>query len=1159
MSEVKGSDSQGLTGAYARQEQLLEAFEAAWRRGERPAVEDYLPKDAADPELLLDLLHVDLEYRLQAGEPARAEEYLTRFPEAAGDPAFALALIAREYQLRQRREPGLDAREYVDRFPQFRDELAQYLSPVQGEVPRAAPPAEVTPAEPDTVPPGLPSPEGTGDDLASRKPPAVARPTYPAIPGFEILDILGRGGMGVVYKARQLRLNRLVALKMILAGPHAGPEELNRFRREAEAVAQLQHPHIVQIHEIGEHDGRPYCALEFVDGGTLAQQLAGTPLPPRQAAALAETLARAVHAAHEKNIIHRDLKPANVLLTPGGVPKLTDFGLAKRLDVDTAHTQSGAIMGTPSYMAPEQAAGSTGQIGPRTDVYALGAILYEMLTGRPPFRGASVLDTLEQVRRDDPVAPRQLQPKLPRDLETICLKCLQKEPGKRYASALELADDLARFLKGEPIRARPIPGWERGLKWSRRRPALAFLIFVLAVPIPVSLIMMVGLWRQATTARDEARESARAESQAKRRTRQVLDAISSQVIDNWLSRQPGKLQPDQEEFLKTALASYRQFAQESGEGEEVRAGVALAHARVGDISARLGQSNAAEEAYRRAITYYEGLAADFPAVPSYRHESAGVHNNLGNLLADLGKHADAQAAYRRAITLREKLAVEVPTVPKYRLELAQSHQNQGRLLADLGKHAEAETAYRQTNALYQQLAAEFPAGAQYRWGLAANYINLGLLLGEVGKYAEAQGAFHQAIPLLEKLAAEFPAAPQYRYDLARSHNNLGMLLAQLGKRPEAEVADRQAISLQQNLAAEFPAVPEYRKGLAMSHNNLGNLLRDLGKHPEAEGAYRQAVALQEQLAAEFPAAPDYRWVLAVSHTNLGVLLQNLGRHPEAEAAYRRAFALHQNLAAEFPAVPTYRQGVAVSHINLGALLEGMGKHRAAEAAFRQAVALQEQLAAEFPAASTYRVELAASEMNLGTSLVSQQRPAEALPWFERAVALLEPLHQQEPRDVRTRDFLRNAFSSRAEALANLQHHVEALADWDRAVELSSQAERPAMQLRRASSHAKAGKVATAVADAEALTKDPATPGPTLYDAACVYALAGTASKGEGKQQGVYASQAFSLLRRAQTTGYFKDPKQVERLKKDSELEALRSHPAFQKLLAELEHKKNNAK
>ncbi len=313
--------------------------------------------------------------------------------------------------------------------------------------------------------------------------------------------------MGVsVYKGRQVGINRLVAVKMILSGAYAGPEEMARFQAEAQAVGRLQHPNIVQIYEVGEHDGRPFFSLEFCPGGGLDRKLNGTPLPPKEAARLVETLARAVHAAHQQNVIHRDLKPANVLLTEDGTPKITDFGLAKKLDA-AGQTASGAVMGTPSYMAPEQAGGKAKEIGPATDVYALGAILYECLIGRPPFKAASAMDTILQVINDDPVPPRQLQPKTPRDLETICLKCLSKEPARRYTSAEALGEDLRRFQADEPVQARPAGRLERAVKWARRRPTAAALVSVTVLAL-VALTLLSANLVVARSDADEKRKDA---------------------------------------------------------------------------------------------------------------------------------------------------------------------------------------------------------------------------------------------------------------------------------------------------------------------------------------------------------------------------------------------------------------------------------------------------------------------------------------------------------------------------------------------------------------------------------------------------------------------------------------------------------------------------
>jgi tetratricopeptide (TPR) repeat protein/tRNA A-37 threonylcarbamoyl transferase component Bud32 len=344
-----------------------------------------------------------------------------------------------------------------------------------------------------------------------------------AVPGYEILELLGIGGMGVVYKARHIGLKRLVALKMMKRSGHMDGQRLDRFRLEAESLARLQHPNIVQIFEVGEAGAQPFIALEYVDGGSLASLLAANPLPAHESARLSAMLTRAVHAAHEQGVVHRDLKPANVLLTKAHVPKVTDFGLAKQLDVDSCQTQAGQILGTPSYMAPEQAQGDGLAVGPLTDVYALGAILYEMLTGRPPFRAPSVIETLEQVRSADPVPPSRLQPKCPRDLETICLKCLQKEPHRRFPSCEALAADLGRFLAGEPILARRVGRAERTWRWCRRNPYVAILsaaVCGLLLTLAISLIVLAeqrGRTQQAVAETDAI---------ARSRLEQATDSIA---------------------------------------------------------------------------------------------------------------------------------------------------------------------------------------------------------------------------------------------------------------------------------------------------------------------------------------------------------------------------------------------------------------------------------------------------------------------------------------------------------------------------------------------------------------------------------------------------------------------------------------------------------
>jgi serine/threonine protein kinase/tetratricopeptide (TPR) repeat protein len=452
------------------------------------------------------------EAALCGGEPPRLEWYLSQVAE--GERAaleLELRTVADQYEQRQLRRPsqaddvpltlageGVPARRAFAATEFFGSDsqadagstlAANEIAGVEGGTNFALnDPNQGQAGETTEFSPSLADRPGTGHVMSSSLPasgkasgPPPSAAARPRVPGYEIVGELGRGGMGVVYKARQTRLNRVVALKMVLAGAHASSTQLARFHAEAEAVAQLQHPGIVQIFEVGDHDGLPFFSLEFVNGGTLADKIGGKPRPPREAAETLELLAQAMGVAHQRGIVHRDLKPANVLLTRDGLPKITDFGLVKRVEGGSELTASGTLMGSPSYMSPEQAFGRTHEIGPPSDIYSLGAILYELLTGRAPFVGTTVLETLDQVRSREPVPPSRLQPKVPRDIETICLKCLQKETGKRYESCEALAEDLRRFSAGDPIRARPIGRSERLWRWCRRNPRVAALSGVVAV------------------------------------------------------------------------------------------------------------------------------------------------------------------------------------------------------------------------------------------------------------------------------------------------------------------------------------------------------------------------------------------------------------------------------------------------------------------------------------------------------------------------------------------------------------------------------------------------------------------------------------------------------------------------------------------------------
>jgi WD40 repeat protein len=437
-----------------------------------------------------------------ADDPSRREERI--------DEVIAAYLDAE----RQGRAPHREA--LLARHSGLAEELRSFFADRDAFPRLAAPIPAAVPSDAPTVAPGQ----------AGGAVPPLGTVRY--FGDYELLEEVARGGMGVVYRAKQVSLNRTVALKMILTGQLASAADVQRFHTEAEAAAHLDHPNIVPIYEVGEHQGQHYFSMKLLEGGSLAQHLPRFTRYPRQAAGLLATAARAVHYAHQRGILHRDLKPANLLLDDKSQPHITDFGLAKRVQGDSRLTQSGAIVGTPSYMAPEQAAGQKG-VSTAADVYSLGAILYELLTGQPPFRAETPLDTLLQVLEAEPVAPRVHNPRADRDLETVCLKCREKEPGRRYGSAGELAADLERWLAGEPILARPSTAWERTLKWARRRPATAALVVVsglagvlLLAGLTVSNLLISQAQRKTEQALAERTAALEAVEEEQRRTHAAL-------------------------------------------------------------------------------------------------------------------------------------------------------------------------------------------------------------------------------------------------------------------------------------------------------------------------------------------------------------------------------------------------------------------------------------------------------------------------------------------------------------------------------------------------------------------------------------------------------------------------------------------------------------
>jgi eukaryotic-like serine/threonine-protein kinase len=610
------------------------------------------------------------------------------------------------------------------------------------------------------------------------------------VPGYEILEILGRGAMGVVYKARQRGLKRIVALKMILSGEHAGEADLARFRMEAEAVGQLQHPNIVQVYEVGELNGCPYLALEYIDGGSLQAKLAGAPQPVLPAAQLMQVLAQAMNFAHSKGIIHRDLKPANVMLmsvrnaaTAGsmslsgaplaeqvyGVPKIADFGLAKRLEEESGQTRSGAILGTPSYMAPEQAEGMSKEVGPFADQYALGAMLYEFLTGRPPFQGATIWETLDMVRTTEPVPPTRLQPKIPRDLETICLKALQKEPQKRYESCGAMADDLRRFLQGEPILARPVSTTERLWRWCRRNPYIAAMSGTIAVLlVAVAVVSTVFAFRLAAEkadaehARDEAdTQRGIADANAKRAetNRQLavhhaevaegqrqlamdtLETLVTEVQDKLQDSQAYQLRRD---LLNIALKGFQKVAKKTSDEQLLGWAFAAAHDRFRQLFKQLGSTG---DEFQQALLVKKGAEEELAAHPKDIETKANAAVALAEVgdtcLRQQGQRALALQCLRQALRLRQELVSATLTNPQFTHEdalaaLAQSEDYIGNTVLDPSERFEA---YHKAYQLRQERVAQDKRPQKQgdaQRELAESWGNMGDAYRDLGRWQEAR-------------------------------------------------------------------------------------------------------------------------------------------------------------------------------------------------------------------------------------------------------------------------------------------------------------------------------------------------------------------------------------------------------------------------------------
>jgi serine/threonine protein kinase len=700
----------------------------------------------------------------------------------------------------------------------------------------------------------------------------------PSIPGYVVERELGRGGMGVVYLARQEALNRHVALKVLLHAGFASPGARARFLLEAEALGRLQHPNILHIHDFGTHHEIAFLALEHVGGGTLHHLLAQCKrLPDREAAALVEKLARALDHAHRQGVVHRDLKPGNVLLTKDGAPKVADFGLAKFADSNHALTASGTMMGTPNYMAPEQVASDPRRVGPATDVYGLGAILYEVLTGEPPFAGAAPALLFPMILNCDPVTPRSINSKIPRDLESICLKCLAKTPERRYLSAEALADDLRRFQLGEPIQARPITALERVWLWARRRPTIAALSTALALLALVAWIGLTWLYFRALAGERLAQENFVLAKEAVDRVQTALNDRLGSTSDIPAVRR---------ELLAATLSFYERFLL-TGNGLGNREAAASVQTRIGQMHLQQNEFEQAELACRIAVAEMTALAQQAPESAEVLVQLADAQLRLGQVLTAVHRWSDAEAQLRAAHATATRWAQLNPDVARRRPLLVVCHTHRGWALFKLERHAEAAAILRAGRVLAEAGFKENSTDVRFRLALANLLTTSGLVLSGQS-FAASEEAFRTGLAVLDLPLANPEHEGALRGDLANTLLNYAALLSGTDRRAEAAALGLRCHAIFRQLAAEAVARPRLIDHRCIALLNLDDDLWRLGRREELLDLWTQAIIEWSAMLAHDHLTDTLRGVLVKAYSHRGDRLKRMGRVAEADADAERA-------------------------------------------------------------------------------------------------------------------------------------------------------------------------------------------------------------------------------------------------------------------------------
>lgn len=820
-------------------DETVERFELSYLRGERPDLDDYL--EGSGPlrlALLQELIHTDLEHRLRSDPEFKIEYYLQKYPECFETPCAVLELVSVEWDVRKSRQDAAAAADLLQRFPEFSQAIRQFVE--RGIVTH---------------------------DIATE----AVNPLRPRLHfgRFQLLAEIGTGAFSTVWKVFDPDLERTVALKVLRLGQFSSDQDVRRFIRESRCAANLKHPAIVPVLEAGRIKNECYLISEYLEGGTLADLMGERTLTPREAAAMAAELADALHAAHAAGVIHRDIKPSNILLDSDGRPHLADFGLATSPCNEPTLTREGQLLGTPAYMSPEQAAGQPREVGPWTDTYSLGVVLYEMLAGCRPFTGEAQ-SVLQQVRESSPPRPG-LHRKVPLDLENICLKALEKEPVLRYLTAGSLADDLRRFLVGRPVSARSIGLVSRVRKWCRREPLLASLAVSIAVILVVALLAITWQWRLAERHRRMAVKNLN-------QAREAVDYFTT-VIDQHLAETPNS-QPLRQQLLQRALSYYEDFIQQAPEDPSTRRQLANACFHAGELSDELGAVERSFEHHARALAIRQELVTGQPADVGLQADLARSFYRVGALQRNFGHLSEGAEDHAAALQIRKSMVSRFPEDLTLLRELGASYLSSGQLHAELGNPQDARRAYETARECL--LAAprsdgesdEQTQGVQRDLAVVCN--RLGLLVAEQGELAKALDLHREALAILERLGANDPTDLARQRALAETYHCLG--LAERETDMEAALQHfQQALAIRQDLVRLNPFVSRYLADLGYSYIYVTQACRDLKRPQEALDAALPGCEIHERLLKESPSFVMHRVRLAQSLAGAGRAYAELGQ------------------------------------------------------------------------------------------------------------------------------------------------------------------------------------------------------------------------------------------------------------------------------------------